>query len=231
MTDEEERMSEKKAAIGIHHLIVLGAAWGLAEAALGLGLQRCASLASGSIMTAVALFFISAVWVATSRIIALALTVALVTIIKLFDAYLLSLPVRHGAVANPIFAFWTEALAFVLIIAILKEPLAQKRTGQAVGGALSALVAVNLFPLVKFATGIPACVIAGTGYPQALYYAPFAIGLSLITVPLGFQVGKWIAAAEARQGAFIHGKAYRYLVAPAAAALCLLIIVLIRLAG
>lgn len=224
-------MSEKKTAIGIHHLIVLGAAWGLSEAALGLGLKRCASLASGSVMTAVALFFIAAVWVATSRIVAVALTVALVTIIKLFDAFLLSLPVRHGAVANPIFAFWTEALAFLLIIAVLKETLAKKRTGQAVGGALAALVAANLFPLVKFATGISACVVAGTGYPLSLYYAPFAIGLSLVTVPLGFRVGEWIAAAQARQGAFIRGKAYRYLVTPAAAVLCLLMIVLLRLAG
>ena len=224
-------MSEKKTPTGIHHLIVLGATWGLAEAALGLGLQRCASLASGSIMTAVALFFIAAVWVATRRIVSLVLTVALVTVIKLFDAYLLALPIRHGAVANPIFAFWTEALAFLLIIAVLKETLAKKRTGQAVGGALAALVSVNLFPLVKFATGIPACVVAGTGYPLALYYAPFAVGFSLITVPLGFIVGDWITAAETREGAFIHSKAYRYLITPAAAALCLLIIVLLRLAG
>ena len=224
-------MANKPPTAGIPHLIVLGAAWGLTEAALGLGLQRCASLASGSIMTAVALFFIAAVWVSTRRVVGLVLTVALVTIIKLFDAYLLGLPIRHGAGANPIFAFWTEALAFLLIVAVLKETLARKRTGQAIGGALTALVAVNMFPLVKYATGIPACVVTGTGYPQALYYAPFAIGLSLLTVPLGFQVGEWIAAAEARQGAFIHGKAYRYLVTPAAAALCLLIIVLLRRAG
>jgi hypothetical protein len=223
-------MSEQKSAVGIHHLIVLGAAWGLAEAVLGLGLQRCASLASGSIMTAVALFFIAAVWVSTHRAAGLALTVALVTAIKLFDAYLLSLPVRHGAVANPIFAFWTEALAFLLIVAVLKETLAQKRRGQAVGGALAALVAVNVFPLVKYATGIPACVVAGTGYPLSLYYAPFAIVLSLVTVPLGFKVGDWIAAAEARKGAFVRSKAYRYLITPAAAALCLLVIALIRLA-
>jgi hypothetical protein len=224
-------MSKKLPDIAIHQVIMLGAAWGLSEAALGLGLQRCASVASGSIMTAVALFFIAAVWVATRRVVSLVLTIALVTVIKLFDAYLLALPVRHGAVANPIFAFWTEALAFLLIIAVLKETSAKKWTGRAVGGALSALVAVNLFPLVKFATGIPACVVAGTAYPLSLYYAPFAIGLSLITVPLGFKVGEWIAEAEARKGAFVRSKAYRYLVTPAAAALCLLIIVLIRLAG
>ena len=43
----------------IPQVIVLGAAWGLAEAALGLGLHKCASQASGSIMTGVALFFTS----------------------------------------------------------------------------------------------------------------------------------------------------------------------------
>ncbi len=224
-------MSKKLPDIAIHQVIMLGAVWGLAEAALGLGLQKCASLASGSIMTGIAFFFIAAVWVATRRAAGLALAVVMVTIIKLFDAFLLSLPIRHGAVANPIFAFWTEALAFLLVIIVIKNSLVQKKKGQAVLGAASALVAVNLFPLVKFATGIPACVVAGTGYPLSLYYAPYAIGLSLITVPLGFRVGEWIAAAEARQGAFVRGKAYRYLIAPAAAALCLLIIVLIRLAG
>ncbi len=224
-------MPDKKAVFGIHHLIVLGAAWGLAEAALGLGIRKCASVASGSVMTAVALFFIAVAWSATGRFLAVGIAVGLVTVIKLLDAYLLSLPVRHGAVANPIFAFWTEALAFLLIVAVLKEPLARRATGRAIGGALSALVAVNLFPLVKFVTGIPACVVAGTGYPLSLYYAPYAVGFSLITVPLGFKVGEWIAAAEAERSAFLRGQAYRYLVAPALAVLCLLIVALIRLAG
>jgi hypothetical protein len=223
-------MPKKFPAIAFHQVIMLGAVWGLAEAALGLGLQKCASLASGSIMTAVAFFFIAAVWVATSRVVGLALSVVMVTIIKLFDAYLLSLPIRHGAVANPIFAFWTEALAFLFMIIVIKDSLVQKKTGRAVLGAASALVAVNLFPLVRYATGIPACVVAGTGYPLALYYAPYAIGLSLITVPLGFKVGEWITAAEAQQDTFVRSKAYRYLITPAVAALCLLIIVLIRLA-
>jgi hypothetical protein len=231
MTEEEERMPKQRPDIAIHQVIMLGAVWGLAEAALGLGLQKYASLASGSIMTGIAFFFIAAVWVVTRRVSGLALAAVMVTIIKLFDAFLLSLPIRHGAVANPIFAFWTEALAFLFMIFIIKDSLVQKKMGRAILGAASALVAVNLFPLVKYATGIPACVVAVTGYPLSLYYAPYAIGLSLITVPLGFMVGGWIAAADARQDAFVQGKVYRYLIAPAAAALCFLIIVLIRLAG
>lgn len=224
-------MPEKKTALGMHHVILLAAAWGFTEAGLGLGIKKCASVASGSVMTAVALFFIAATWTATRRIVAVALAVVFVTVIKLFDAYLLGLPVRHGAVANPVFGFWTEALAFFFIIAVLKESLTRKTTGRALGGALAALVAVNLFPLVKFATSIPACAVPGTGYPLSLYYAPLAIGISLFTVPLGFKAGEWLAAVEARQDSFLRGGAYRYLVTPAAAALCVLLIALIRLAG
>ena len=38
------------------YLLALGSVWGLSEMALGLGLGRCASLASGSIMTGAAYF-------------------------------------------------------------------------------------------------------------------------------------------------------------------------------
>jgi hypothetical protein len=228
---EEERMSQKNPSFQFANIVMLGAVWGFAEAGLGLGLQRCASLASGSIMTGVALLFIAAAWVLTRRAAGVVLMVALVTLLKLFDALLLGLPVRHGAVANPIFSFWTEGLAFLLIIAIIKESLAQKRHGQAALGAGAALLAVNLFPLAKFATGIPACVLAGTGYPLSLYYAPIAVGLSLITVPAGFWLGERIAASEQAHEAFVRGKAFRYWISPAALAISLLLMAAIRLAG
>ena len=54
-----------KSDLGI--ALILGSAWGLAEAALGFGLQKCASMVSGSLMTGVALFFIAAGWAATRR--------------------------------------------------------------------------------------------------------------------------------------------------------------------
>lgn len=224
-------MAKKFPSDQIPNIIMLGAIWGLAEAGLGLGLQKCASLASGSIMTAVALFFIAATWVLTRHVIGLFIAVFLVTLIKMFDAFLLSLPLRHGAVANPIFAFWTEALTFLVIVLVIKESLAHKKTGQAVLGGLAALGAVNLFPLVRFATGIPACVFPGTNYPLSLYYAPFAIGLSFLTVPLGFWVGEKVAAVQAKHETLGRMKASRYLASPAALILCLLIIAIIRLAG
>lgn len=225
----EEIMSKKLLPFGTHEVIILGAVWGLAEAALGLGLQKCASLASGSIMTGVALFFIAASWAVTRRASGVALAVGLVTVIKLFDAGLLSLPIRSGGVANPIFAFWTEGLAFLAVFAVLRLWPAQKTPGLAAGGALAGLAAVNLFPLVRFATGIPACVFPGTQMPLSLHYLPIAVGLSCLTVPLGLRAGGWLA--ERRESATALGRlslADR-LASPAALVLALLIITFIRL--
>jgi len=78
-----------KSHLGI--VIMLGAVWGLSEAALGMGLRSCASFLSGSIMTGVALFFISASWVLTRRILGIALLIAVTSLFKMFDALLLSL--------------------------------------------------------------------------------------------------------------------------------------------
>lgn len=224
-------MSQKISSPHFASIVMLGAVWGFAEAGLGLGLQRCASLASGSIMTGVALLFIATAWVLTRRAVGVVLMVVLVTLMKLYDALLLGLPVKHGAVANPIFAFWMEALAFLLVIAFIKESLAQKKHGQAALGAGAALLAVNVFPLVKFVTGIPACVYAGTGYPLSLYYAPIAVVLSMITVPSGFWLGERIAVGESAHEAFVRGKAFRYWISPVTLAISLLLIAALRLAG
>jgi hypothetical protein len=223
-------MSDKRFSAGIPYIITLGAVWGLAEAALGLGLEKCARFASGSIMTAAALFFVAAVWTATGRALGVGLAVVLVSGIKLFDALLLSLPLRHGAVANPIFAFWTEGLAFLFIFAVLKGSLIRKKPGRAVGGGLAALVGVSLFPLVKFATGIPACIYPGTQIPLSLYFAPLAVGLSFLTVPAGLWAGRRLVEIQ-ESATFDRLKAVRRLTSPAALIVCLLIITIIRLAG
>jgi hypothetical protein len=212
------------------YILMLGAVWGFAEAALGAGLRTCASVVSGSIMTAVALFFISTAWALTRRAMTLALLVAVVSLMKMFDAVLLSLPFRHGAVANPIFAFWTEVFAFLMIFAVMKSAFSQRRAGQAVLGGLAALLAVNMFPLVRYATGIPACVVPGTGYPLSLYYAPIACGLSLVAVPLGFWTGEKLLNAAAQHEALVQTKAFRYVASPGTLIICLLIIVILRLA-
>jgi len=205
-------------------LVVCGSVWGLSEAGLGLALESCAKLVSGSIMTGVALFFIAAAWMRTKRVLGPAVVVACALAFKLLDALFLGLPLKHGAVANPMFAFVVEGLAFVIIVPFLAEAWRQKTVGRAFLGGASALLAVNLFPLVKFVTGIPACVVAGGTMPLSLYYAPIAVGASLIAVPLGF----WAAAkAETLEG---HVRtAGRILVPAAAAGLCLALQAVLRI--
>jgi hypothetical protein len=176
-------------------ILVLGGVWGLSEAALGMYLRQCASTVSGSVMTGAALFFLAAAWTLAPRLATAAAMVAVAASFKLFDALLLGLPVLHGAVGNPIFAIAMEGAAFVLIVSVVSKTLAAKAVGQAAVGGLAALGAVNLFPLVKFATGVAPCV-TGTSYPLSLYYAPLAIGLSALTVPLGALAGRALRSFE-----------------------------------
>jgi len=210
-------------------IVALGAVWGLSEVALGIGLQSCARYASGSIMTGVALFFIAAGWALTKNARGPLILIAMVSLLKLFDALLLGLPIRHGAVANPIFAFWTEGLAFFVLVVLLKNELFRGRIQQALAGGISALVAVSLFPLVKFATTISACVYPGTTTPLALYYAPLAAGISLLMVPLGFVAGAKLISLEEKMRLADRAPAFRRVFSPAAVLLSILITLLIRI--
>lgn len=178
-------------------VLVLGGLWGLSEAALGMYLRQCASTVSGSVMTGAALFFLAAAWAVSPRAKTAALMVAVAIGFKLFDALLLGLPVLHGAIGNPIFAIVMEGAAFVLIVSVVSRSLAGKAVGQGATGGLAALVSVNLFPLVKYATGVAPCV-TGTAYPLSLYFAPIAVALSVLTVPLGFRTGASLARLEER---------------------------------
>jgi len=222
-------MNESTPKSNLGMVIVLGSVWGLAEAALGMGLRSCAAFVSGSIMTGVALFFLAAGWVVSKRTFGVFLMVLIAALFKLFDALLLSLPLKHGAIGNPIFAFFMEAIAFVIFIALVKEKIIQKPAGQALLGGMAALLAVNLFPLVKYATGIPACVVPGTGYPLSLYYIHFAVLISLVTVPAGFWVGVKMEAYKGQWSKASSRKRLDDILIPAALILCLVIITLLRL--
>lgn len=210
-------------------VIALGSVWGFSEAALGMGLRSCAAYVSGAVMTGVALFFISAGWVVSRKAAGIAIMVLVAALFKMFDALLLSYPLTHGAIGNPIFAFCMEAIAFVIIVSLIKTKLTQKAGGQALLGGMAAVLAVNLFPLVKYATGVPACVAPGTAYPLSLYYIHFAVLASGIFVPLGFLVG---AKLEAWEGRLLQSQTFKKLnaiLSPAALAVCLALIALIRL--
>jgi hypothetical protein len=221
-------MDQKNSKSYIGIVIMLGAVWGLSEAALGMWLRSCASFMSGSIMTGVALFFIAASWILSRRILGVALLIAIACLFKMFDALLLSLPILHGAVGNPIFAFLMEGLAFLVLLTIYAEKQKHKTGRRAILGGMSALLAVNLFPLVKFATGVPACVFPGTTTPLSLYYAPLAVILSCVTVPLGFWAASKIMTFETKLEKANRIKKLRLIVSPGTLILCLAIITLIR---
>ncbi len=208
-------------------VLLLGGLWGLAEAGLGMYLRQCASTVSGSLMTGGALFFLAAAWALAPGVRTVAAMVALAASFKLFDALLLGLPIRHGAIANPIFAIAMEGAAFFLIASALRRELTTKPLGRGLAGGLSALIAVNVFPLVGFATGIAACKVPGTAVPLSLYYAPIAIALSALTVPAGAWLGNKAAVAEARLAPV--GAARLRWAGPAAFLLCLAALTLLRL--
>jgi hypothetical protein len=211
-------------------VVVLGSVWGLSEAALGMGLRSCAAFVSGSIMTGVALFFLAAGWMVSRKIVGVFLMVFIAAFFKMFDALLLSLPLRHGAIGNPIFAIFMEAAAFIIIVSIIREKIFKKPAGKSLLGGLSAVLAVNLFPLVKYATGVPACVVAGTGYPLSLYYIHYAVLVSMVTVPLGIWVGLRAWSYEARLRDAPAKSALDFIVSPVSLIVCLTILAVLRLA-
>jgi len=200
-------------------VVLLGSAWGLSEALLGLALQSCARLVSGSVMTAVALFFLAAGLSVTRRAETAGFMVIIAVLFKLFDAALLSLPVRSGAVANPIFAFAIEGLALIVLASVLPAWKNSFR-GRAFLGGASGLSSAGVFPLVGLVTGVPACLLPGTSLPLAWVFAPIAAGLAALTVPLGFVAGEKLVQKDLKL-AFLS---------PAAVAVSLALMALVRLA-
>jgi hypothetical protein len=104
-------------------------------------------------------------------------------------------PIISGAIINPVYAFFTEALALVAILMIINPAFLKKTWGLAIVGAGSALLGAALFPAVGTFTGIPACVLPGTKMPLALFGLPLAMCVSAVTVPAGYAAGNALAAA------------------------------------
>ena len=210
--------------------LALGSLWGLSEAAAGMFLRgTCARLITGSLMTGVAIFFMASALSLTKRTMSLFVLLFLATGFKLLDALFLHLPILHGAIGNPIFAFYTEVFALVILWSIFDARLREKASGHALLGGLTALVAVNLFPLVKFVTGIPACVYPGTKYPLSLYFAPLAIGISALSFPLGMIAGKSYARVSEQSLSQSPNHRFSPLLVRSVPLFSLVLIILIRL--
>ena len=201
------------------YIILLGSVWGLAECGLGIGLKACASSISGSVMTAVALFFIAAAWASSGRKVSnVALLVAVAIVFKMFDALLLGFSLRSGAIGNPVFAFVLEGAAFLVVGALFARFMKPSPGRGIFWGGASALIAGAAFPLVKFATGMPACVVPGSTIPLVWAYAPMAVGLSMLAVPLGLKTAEKAFGFAARPSWQI----------PATVVLCLTLITVVR---
>ncbi len=192
-------MNPKSFFPGLGFVVVLGSAWGLAEAGLGLALESCARLASGSIMTGAALFFLAAARRRTGDARGPLLALLIAAAFKLFDAALLGLPIRHGAVANPLFAFAVEGLAFVLLFGLFRRRAEIRPSARFLLGGTTALAAAVMSPAAKIITGIPACVLPGTNLPLSLVFAPAAVAAGALAVPLAWRFAAWAEAKGYRR--------------------------------
>lgn len=210
------------------YLLALGSVWGLSEAALGLGLGRCASLASGSIMTGAALFFIAGAWALTRNMTGIVCVVVVSVLFKGFDAWLLSIPVFSGTVVNPVFAFIVQGTAFGLLVTLFRGRM-DTRKGRIILGLLAAFGAALLFPLVKFATRIPACLYPGTRIPLSIAFGPVAMALSAVTVPAGLRVGERLSGRILPETGRSTDHRTEVVVSPIVILSCLVLMTIIRI--
>lgn len=210
-------------------IVAIGSVWGLTEFAFGMGLQKCATLYTGAILTGIAFFWLSFVWSLTRQVLPVLIIVGMAILFKFLDAFLLPVTWNHGSILNPIFAFFSLMLGFMLFSYLLRKQFSSSLLNRVTVGAGAALVATGLFPLVKYATGIPACMYASTHIPLAIYTAPVAIFISMITVPLGFAASERYTTRILENQNTRQASLLTRIWSPAVVLCCLLIITLIRI--
>jgi hypothetical protein len=215
-----------KSNLGI--IVAVGSVWGLTEFAAGMGLQKCAALFTGAILTGVAFFWVSFIWSITRKLLPVLIIVGMAIMFKLFDALLLPVAWNHGSILNPAYAFVTILLGFSVLILIFKKKFSKRLLNRILLGAGAALIATAMFPLVRFATGSAACFYASTNIPLAIYTAPVAIAISMISVPLGYLAALWYTGKSQEENRLQPSLLSR-LWSPAVLVSCILIITLIRI--
>ena len=210
-------------------ILAVGSVWGLTEFAFGMGLQKCATLYTGAILTGISFFWLSFIWSLTKKPLPILIVVGMVVLFKMLDAVLLPVAWNHGSILNPVYAFFTIMLGFSLLISLFKKRFQTKLKNRILLGAGAAIIATALFPLVKFASGTPACLYAATSIPFAIHTAPVAILLSMVTVPLGFKAATWYSGAVG-ENLLAHSSSFaaRFW-SPAVVVCCLIIVTLIRI--
>lgn len=222
-------MEKKSFKQSIAFILLIGSAWGLTEATLGMELHDSFQQISGSLMVGLAFFFIASGWIITRNMAAIIGIVILAGIFKMLDAILLSVPVNSNSILNPVFGFFTQGAGFLILFGILKEKELKTRFSQAMLGGGAALISVLLFPLVGLATGFPACVYAQTNIPLSIYFAPVTITLSLILVPLGFLAGEQLSVILSDRKTNDRRTSISTIFSPLFLLFCVVAIVLIRM--
>jgi hypothetical protein len=144
---------------------------------------------TGSVLTSTALLSLSTAYYAGKTRWMLFLPLLLAMGAKTAGAVALGRPVISGAVANPCYAYVMELVALVALLTLANPRKMRRLPYAALVGGVAGLLAANLFVPVGFVTGIPACIHEPTGIPLAIHYAPVAVMLSAVTVPLGRALG------------------------------------------
>ena len=179
-------MQFKINSIDFKIILIAGAIWGMSEVLMGACLNGCAFRYWGAISTGLAFFYFSFTWTSTRKILPLILLLLFVFLFKTIDALILGVPVTHGSVLNPGFAFVLQTMAFLALVLFFSPFfLKNTKTRMLIGGG-AALAASLLFPFAGYFTGSAACLVAGTQIPVSVYTSPVAIVISFVTVPLGF---------------------------------------------
>jgi len=193
-----------------------------------MGLQKCAALFTGAILTGIAFFWVSFIWSVTRKLLPVLIIVGMAILFKLFDALLLPVAWNHGSILNPAYAFMTLLVGFSLLILLFKKQFSSKLVNRILVGAGAAIIATAMFPLVRFVTGSAACLYASTNIPLAIYTAPVAIAISMITVPLGYLAAGWYTG-RVMENIQTHPSLLTRLWSPALLITCILIIAMIRI--
>lgn len=222
-------MDKKKISSSFGIILAAGSVWGLVEFGAGLGLQKCATLITGAVLTGLSFFWLSFIWSTVRRLVPILIIVCIAMLFKWLDALLLQVAWNHGSVLNPMFAFFTAMIGFIVFIGLFRKRFSQNLLTRILVGGGAALAAMCLFPLVKFATGSAACTYAATNIPLSVYTAPIAMVIAMFTVPLGYRAAAWYQSEDRRISQTRPSTILSRLWSPAVFIACVVIIVMVRI--
>ncbi len=185
----------------LHGWIFVGALWGFVDVAGGLVLRTSCGggtfLMTGSLLTGLSYFFLAGSVGFSGRIRGVWLMLCIIVGMKVLSAPLMGVPVVHGAILNPVFAYGTQVGIFFALGLLMSGLSGRGPVAWAGIGAGCALAAAFVFPLVGHVTGMPACLHPGTSLPLSIVYSPLAAGVGAIAGPSGVAAGRAFAHATA----------------------------------